>query len=312
VREYSSSEGASIPDGLGTGVPGAAASTTINVGDSGTIADVNVTLDIAHTWTGDLIVTVSHGPTTVTVINRIGVPATAFGCADDNFSGTVLDDEAGSSIQGVCTPGFPGSYIPAEALSAFDGMEKNGDWTLSVTDNAAADTGSILGWGLTIDNGGGEPTCTPVECFLVVGSGPGASGFVGAEHWFDTQVGPAVEDSYAVLMEDIPSFVLPPLTRQVRGAGHGTIGWQPLADTGSPNWMVDGEFAVQVIMWNPVVFPSQPEQFTGGLHVEIAPNGSVSTTPYGDDVGGLSIWAEITHNGAGQRVISFPFLIPGM
>jgi hypothetical protein len=193
-------------------------------------------------------------------------------------------------------------------------MDKAGDWTLTLTDNAAADTGTINGWGLTIDNGGGEPVCTPVECYLVVGDAPGSSGFFGIGHLFNTQVGPAVEDSFPVLMEDIPSFVLPPLQRQTRtlGQGHGTIGWQSVPDAGSPSWMTDGEFAVQVLMWNPTVFPSMPEQYTAGLHVTIAPNGSVSTTPFGDDQGGLSIWAEITTNSNGQRMISFPFQIPGL
>jgi hypothetical protein len=37
----------------------------------------------------------------------------------------------------------------------------------------------------------------------------------------------------------------------------------------------------------------------------------VFTTPYGDDVGGMTIWHEIDTNAAGQRVIRFPFSIPG-
>ena len=79
-----------------------------------------------------------------------------------------------------------------------------------------------------------------------------------------------------------------------------------------PPWMLDGDFAVQVLMWNPEVFPGQPEQYTGGLAVYVGLDGSVATRPYGTAVGGLDIWHEVTTNKAGQRLIRFPFSIPGM
>ncbi|MCH8242638.1 MAG: hypothetical protein IH897_08515, partial [Planctomycetes bacterium] len=54
---YTSSPNVSIPDGGGPGNP---ATDTINVTDSVIIGDVDVDLDITHTWVGDLTVLVSH------------------------------------------------------------------------------------------------------------------------------------------------------------------------------------------------------------------------------------------------------------
>ena len=75
--------------------------------------------------------------------------------------------------------------------------------------------------------------------------------------------------------------------------------------------MQDGQFAVQVLMWNPQVFPSLPEQCTAGLFVSVQLDGSVLSAPYGTNVGGMQIWHEISTNAAGQKVIRFPFSIPG-
>ena len=157
------------------------------------------------------------------------------------------------------------------------------------------------------------------ECFLVIGDLPGAGTFMGADHQFETQVGPEVEASYPVLLTDIPEFVLPSLPtsgRQPSGPGGlGVIGVAAarggVMSGDLPAWMLDGHFAVQVVMWNPQVFPGMPEQCTAGLYVHVQPDGTVITTPYGTDVGGLNIWHEIGTDADGQKVIRFPFSIPG-
>ncbi len=41
-----------------------------------------------------------------------------------------------------------GTYTPEESLETFVGCSLNGDWTLSVTDNASGDNGFIFGWTL--------------------------------------------------------------------------------------------------------------------------------------------------------------------
>ena len=136
-----------IPDDDPAGV-----STTITVTDTGAVQDMNVDLNIEHTWVGDLIVTLtSPANTTVTLIDRMGVPASTFGCSNNDLLVT-LDDEAGAPIEDECT-GSPitGSFIPNEALSAFDGEEVNGDWILTISDNAGGDTGMLNAWTLNYD-----------------------------------------------------------------------------------------------------------------------------------------------------------------
>ena len=77
---------------------------TINVPESGSVTDVNVYLDISHTWVGDLTVTVEHGGTGVTVIDRPGVPVSTYGCGADNYAGIILDDQGGGgAIEDKCT-----------------------------------------------------------------------------------------------------------------------------------------------------------------------------------------------------------------
>ena len=150
------------------------------------------------------------------------------------------------------------------------------------------------------------------ECLLVIGDDQGNTTFTGMGHDFITQVG-EVEDSYDVLMTDYPSFILPRGKRNVLGSGSmGSGGTSGRSNRASPEWMLDGTFNVQVIMWNPRVFPGTPEQFSVGLEVTINPNGSVSSVPYGASLGDVDISVEIGTNAAGRRVISFPFAIGGL
>jgi subtilisin-like proprotein convertase family protein len=141
----SDSPGLAIPDGDPAGI-----STTMTVTDDFDITDLDVHLDISHTWVGDLIVTIaSPAGTSVTIVDRMGVPDSTFGCAEDDLQVT-LDDEASDPIEDECS-GSPitGSFIPNNALSAFDGENTLGDWILTVSDNATPDPGVINSWGIT-------------------------------------------------------------------------------------------------------------------------------------------------------------------
>ncbi|MGP1309847.1 MAG: hypothetical protein ACTS27_06595, partial [Phycisphaerales bacterium] len=75
-NSYSGTGGA-IGDAVGT-VP-TTTSFDIVVGDAFTVADASVDLDIAHTWVGDLQVTLSNGSTTLELFNRPGFTGTGFG-----------------------------------------------------------------------------------------------------------------------------------------------------------------------------------------------------------------------------------------
>jgi hypothetical protein len=62
---------------------------------------------------------------------------------------TVFDDEAASPISSGTAP-FTGSFKPEVPLSALDGINAAGTWTLKVVDQANVDVGTIDNWTLTL------------------------------------------------------------------------------------------------------------------------------------------------------------------
>ncbi|MCB9213498.1 MAG: HYR domain-containing protein [Alteromonas sp.] len=125
---------------------------TMDVTDDVSIEDLDVFVDIPHTWVGDLIVQIqSPAGTSVTIIDQPGVPASTFGCSGDDILAT-LDDEAATPVEDECAAGVPtinGSFIPNNPLSAFDGESTLGTWTLTVIDTfGAADDGTLSEWGI--------------------------------------------------------------------------------------------------------------------------------------------------------------------
>jgi len=114
---------------------------TITVTDSRQILDVNVKLDIAHTFVGDLVISLI-GPNNaeVTLVNRRGGNG-------DNFSATVFDDEASLSIVNGSAP-FGNSFRPELALGGFDGLSGAGLWTLKINDTTGANFGFLNSWSL--------------------------------------------------------------------------------------------------------------------------------------------------------------------
>ncbi len=116
---------------------------TITVGQDLTIADLNVTLKVNHTFDGDLYVYL-RGPDG----SRVGLIRFRGG-SGDHFSNTTLDDEAATAIGSGRAP-FSGSFRPETPLSAFDGKNARGTWTLYVYDASRYDTGTLLSWSLTV------------------------------------------------------------------------------------------------------------------------------------------------------------------
>lgn len=154
-----------IPDSDPAGVQ-----SVINVPASGMISDIDVNLHITHTWQGDVVATLSHNGTTVTLINHsgassVGCTGNAFGYQSDNFGteGTplVLDDSAPVSIDcyngpasTIAVNNYAGPAMPNEPLAAFSGMDLSGDWILTVSDPFAQEVGTLVSWSLDIETTG--------------------------------------------------------------------------------------------------------------------------------------------------------------
>lgn len=128
-----------IPD-LDTG------SSTISVAAYGAVLDIDALLDITHSYDADLVLTLSHGGTSVILSNRNG------GSGGADYSGTLFDDGAYKAIDaGDAYAPYTGAFRPQELLSAFNGMEVHGDWTLTAADMEVGDSGMINGWSLMAD-----------------------------------------------------------------------------------------------------------------------------------------------------------------
>lgn len=120
---------------------------------SGKITDINITLDIPHTFDDDLDVFLEHPDGTIVEL------FTDVGGSDDNFTGTTLDDEAGTDITSGSAP-FSGTFRPEGNLSDFDGKDPRGTWKLHVTDDAGDDVGTLNSWSLTITTDDAPKTTT--------------------------------------------------------------------------------------------------------------------------------------------------------
>ncbi|MBY0262509.1 MAG: proprotein convertase P-domain-containing protein [Phycisphaerales bacterium] len=143
---------------------------------------------MAHTWVGDLIISLSNGSRTVVLSNRakrgvlIGAVTTPsiVGSSSNIGTGTTTGtalytfSDAGSSdfftestdsstFNLVASPGI--IYRPATTgdlnnrfTDAFNGQPATGTWTLTITDSAGGDTGTVTGWSLRLTQG------TPISC----------------------------------------------------------------------------------------------------------------------------------------------------
>ncbi len=121
---------------------------SVIISDIGAISDVNVRLNIDHTYDGDLdVFLIAPDTTRVELFTDVGFDG-------DNFTDTLLDDEASTPITAGSAP-FNGSFQPEGSLSVLDGMSILGTWTLEITDDFPfdVDSGVLNSWSLFIDSG---------------------------------------------------------------------------------------------------------------------------------------------------------------
>lgn len=129
---------------------------------SDVVSDVNVKLNITHTYDADLNVYLEHPDgTSVELFSNVGSSA-------DNFTDTILDDEAAANIASGTAP-FTGSYRPGGLLSALDGKPMAGTWRLRIIDAAGTDEGVLQSWCLLISTPSG-PVVTNIASVTADGS----------------------------------------------------------------------------------------------------------------------------------------------
>jgi subtilisin-like proprotein convertase family protein len=149
-----------IPD------PGTVTSNLVVNGVAGRITDVNLTLNITHTWDEDLdVFLVSPGGTRVELFTDVDGDG-------DHFTFTTLDDEAASSITTGSAP-FNGSFRPEGLLSALDGEDPNGTWVLEISDDTARDGGALVNWTLNLTVAEPSTVSTASGAYAFTGLNPG-------------------------------------------------------------------------------------------------------------------------------------------
>lgn len=119
---------------------------TLTVPTTGIISDVNISVNISHSWVNDV---------TLTLISPSGtqVQLVAQPCTYASLLNIVATfDDSGSPIVCGVNPAISGTVVPLQSLSAFNGQQMNGIWTLRVLDSVQGDGGAINSWSLNICN----------------------------------------------------------------------------------------------------------------------------------------------------------------
>jgi subtilisin-like proprotein convertase family protein len=180
-----------IPDGNAGTPPQFGTPLVLNcavTGVSATVTGVSASVNLSHTWVGDVdvVLRAPSGTPSLVLVSRIGVTtATSFGSASD-YSGNYIftDAAAGTNIwtAAAATPVPAGSYrttapgqagqtnpAPVTSLnSTFNTLtpaQANGTWTITIRDAASADVGSVTAATLTVDPTGpvAPTTDAPVD-----------------------------------------------------------------------------------------------------------------------------------------------------
>lgn len=130
-------------------VPSAANATTGNAVFTFTVAvpfaaagDVNLNLDMVHSWTEDCAITLTS-PTgiVVEIFNHRG-SIDGF----ENFDDTYFDDDAATALADS-EPPYAGGHQAEGVLSDFNGTDPNGIWTLRIVDSYFGDYGWLYASG---------------------------------------------------------------------------------------------------------------------------------------------------------------------
>ncbi len=128
-------------------------SSLVVAGLSGTVVDLNITVNITHQATGELVLTLIAPNSAVTPITL----AQYLGGSGDNYTNTTFDDEALVPITSGSAP-FTGSFRSFSSMSQADGISPNGTWILRIDDLSGGFSGMLVSWSMSISHGSPDPT----------------------------------------------------------------------------------------------------------------------------------------------------------
>lgn len=106
---------------------------SLNIPTNVTISDVNIGVNVTHSYLGDLLIAVlGPGNNQVNLFERQ--------CAENQNLNVVFD---GSGTTLACASPTVGTFQPAQTLNVFNGLQSGGNWIFGVNDNFAQDTGTV-------------------------------------------------------------------------------------------------------------------------------------------------------------------------
>lgn len=188
IEELNNGSTTFIPDANTQGKHGVATQ-TLNIASTGTISSFNSFsfAGLQHDAVGDLKATLSHDGIRVTLFDQPDTPAIG-----DNFGslaafnstqkytfadhGADLAKVARATVDSYAAdpsvdyfPIFGGTYKSKYSLSAFDGTDVTGDWTLTAVDNQIGNTGSFAGFSFNATTNAVPEASTGIS--LIIGCG---------------------------------------------------------------------------------------------------------------------------------------------
>ncbi len=131
-----------IPDNNSGGII-----SVINVPDDFIVTDVNVIMDVSHTWLWDMqIYLEAPNGTEVLIYDRsCGSSSTQ----RQNITAT-FDDAAATAVCNAAIPAVTGLTKPDNQLLSLNGISSLGDWKIKVVDNASGDLGTLNNWSINL------------------------------------------------------------------------------------------------------------------------------------------------------------------
>lgn len=117
------------------------------------VSAVRLSMHATHTYVSDLdIVLIAPDGTEIDVASDVGSSGDDLGLSCEDVERTVWDDTASSTIptSSGAAP-WVGSWRPEQAFVNLQGIDGNGTWILSITDDASGDDGFVECWSLFLE-----------------------------------------------------------------------------------------------------------------------------------------------------------------
>lgn len=115
------------------------------------VTDVNIGVQLTHSYRGDLRATlVSPSGTVVNLITNVGTTPDNLNVLFDDSAATSITTHTANSDSTTAAPPYQRTFRPETALTAFNGQAAAGTWQLTICDSLNSDSGAFTRADLTL------------------------------------------------------------------------------------------------------------------------------------------------------------------